>query len=123
VAESIAIGKTACRTVRQLSRWIQVRAPGNGRLRSIEREHQGRWHALPGYRRPGPKCSGTLAECPPDHLTYVGKDGSRNSLISAPKFIFIASLLGRGAEGAGLEGLVCFPRQTVYERRTKALRD
>ena len=48
---------------------------------------------------------------------------SRNSLISAPKFLFIASLLGRGAEGAGLEGLVCFPRQTVYERRTKALRD
>jgi len=46
-----------------------------------------------------------------------------NSLISAPKFLFIASLLGRGAEGAGLEGLVCFPRQTVYERRTKALRD
>jgi hypothetical protein len=25
----------------------------------IEREHQERWHALPGYRRPGPKCSGT----------------------------------------------------------------
>jgi hypothetical protein len=32
-----------------------------------------------------------------------------NSLISAPKFLLIASLLGQGTEGAGLEGLVCFP--------------
>jgi hypothetical protein len=46
-----------------------------------------------------------------------------NSLISAPKFLFIVSLLGQGTEGAGLEGLVCFLRQTVYERRTKALRE